>query len=77
MGEERRKLWERGLIAGGRVAVRGLVAWEKKGESDGQVGERKKKKRKGKWVGLLHWASVWARKWRWEMGQVGLEWVLG
>ena len=30
-----------------------LVAWEKKGGSDGQVGERKEKKRKGKWVVAL------------------------
>ena len=40
------------------MAVRGLVAWEKKGGSDGQVGERKGKKRKekerkGKWVVAL------------------------
>ena len=42
------------------MAVRGLVAWEKKGGSDGQVGERKGKKRKrkekerkGKWVAAL------------------------
>ena len=41
------------------------------------VGERKEKKRKGKWVGLLHWASVWANKWRWKMGQFGLELGLG
>ena len=40
------------------MAARGLVAWEKKGGSDGQVGERKKEKRKGKWVGLLYLASV-------------------
>ena len=31
----------------------GLVVWEKKGGSDGQVGERKEKKRKGKWVAAL------------------------
>ena len=46
--------------------VGGLVAWEKKGGSDGQVGERKGKKRKRKERkkenGLLHWASVWATK---------------
>ena len=52
------------MIARGRVAVRGLVAWEKKGGSDGQVGERKEKekKKKEKENGLLHWASVWATK---------------
>ena len=49
------------------MAVRGLVAWEKKGGSDGQVGERKGKKRKEKKKkekenGLLHWTSIWAMK---------------
>ena len=44
-----------------------LVSWEKKGGSDGQVGERKGKKRKEKKKkekenGLLYWASVWAMK---------------
>ena len=34
-----------------------MVAWEKKGGSDGQVGERKEKEN-----GLLHWALVWATK---------------
>ena len=35
----------------------------KKGGSDGQVGERKEKKRKRKKEnGLLHWALVWATK---------------
>ena len=48
------------------MAVRGLVAWEKKGGSDGQVGERKEKekkeKKRKKENGLLHWALVWATK---------------
>ena len=35
------------------MVVRGLVAWEKKKGSDGQVGERKEEKRKGKWVVAL------------------------
>ena len=34
------------------MVARGLVAWEKKGGSDGQVGERKEEKRKGKENGL-------------------------
>ena len=64
------------------MATRGLVAWEKKGGSDGQMGERKEKKRKekkrkGKENGLLHWALIWAKKWRWEVGHDGLELVLG
>ena len=41
----------------------------------GKEKKRKEKERKGKW--LLHWALVWARKWRWEMGHDGLELVLG
>ena len=54
---------EGGVVVEGRVVVRGLVAWEKKRGSDGQVGEkRREKERKGKWVGLLHWASIWANK---------------
>ena len=53
----------------------GLVAWEKKGGSDGQVRERKEKKKKRKENGLLYWASIWARKWRWEVGYDGLELV--
>ena len=45
----------------------GLVAWEKKGGSDGQVGERKEKEKK-KENGLLHWALVWAMKMEVESG---------
>ena len=49
------------------------------GRRKGQVMGKweKEKKRKEKENGLLHWASVWAKKWRWEVGHDGLEWVLG
>ena len=64
MGKERGKWWERGLVAGGRVAVgRGWQHVRRKGEVMGKWGKkRREKERKGKWVGLLHWASVWANK---------------
>ena len=54
----------------------GLVAWEKKGGSDRQVGERKEKKRKwvaalgfglghenggGKWA-MMGWNGSWAER---------------
>ena len=36
------------------------------------VGELEKKKRKRE-NGLLVWALVWGRKWRWKVSQVGLK----
>ena len=55
------------MVAGGAGSM------EEERGSDGQVGERKEKK--GKENGLLHWASVWARKWRWEMGLGRRKWA--
>ena len=58
----------------GKWAASGEGSWrEEKIAARLLVGERKEKKRKGKWGGLLHWVSVWVKKWRWEVGQVGLE----
>ena len=60
--------------------VRGLVAWEKKGGSDGQVGketERKEKEIKGKWVAALGFSlghenggGKWAMMgWNWSWAE--------
>ena len=49
----------------GKWAASGEGSWrEEKTVARLLVGERKENKRKGKWVGLLHWASVWASKLR-------------
>ena len=41
------------MVVGGRVAARGAGSMGEERGSDGQVGERKEKKRKGKWVAAL------------------------
>ena len=53
----------------------GLVAWEKKGGSDGQVGERKEKERKmgcciGLQFGLENEGGKWAMMgWNWSWAE--------
>ena len=61
-----------GMQVGRRYMQVGEGSWSTTWRAEGE-----EKRRKEKWVGLLHWASVWASKWRWKVGQVGLKLGLG